>query len=127
MKCAHSLCNNADVDWDNLRVFLTIARTGRVSALPAVGVEHTTVSPARVLEEGAWRSALLPDHRCYSAQGKNVVANAETMERAAIAVAGRARAGAARCRQVRLALALSSRPTGSRPNSHLPGETSAHS
>jgi DNA-binding transcriptional LysR family regulator len=38
------LCKNAQLDWDLLRVFLAVARTGRISAAaPGLGVEHTTV------------------------------------------------------------------------------------
>src|SRR5262245_57043435 len=44
-KYALRLCNNAPMDWDNLQVFLTIARAGRISAAARrLGVEHTTVA-----------------------------------------------------------------------------------
>jgi len=39
------MCKNTDMDWDGLRVFLAVARAGRISvAARKLGVEHTTVS-----------------------------------------------------------------------------------
>src|ERR1700704_1061571 len=98
------------MDWDNLQVFLTIARTGRVSAAARrLAVEHTTVS--RRLQ-GLERELGVPlfyrttTGYLLTPHGKNVVASAETMERAAIAVAARAREGSgAIAGRVRLALA----------------------
>ncbi len=98
------------MDWDNLQVFLTIARTGRVSAAARrLGVEHTTVSRRlEVLEKELGVPLFYRTTTGYllTPHGKNVVASAETMERAAIAVAGRAREGSgAVAGRVRLALA----------------------
>ena len=98
------------MDWDNLQVFLTIARTGRVSAAARrLGVEHTTVSRRlEVLEKELGVPLFYRTTTGYllTPHGKNVVASAETMERAAIAVAGRAREGSgAIAGRVRLALA----------------------
>jgi DNA-binding transcriptional LysR family regulator len=98
------------VDWDNLQVFLTIARTGRVSAAARrLEVEHTTVSRRlEVLEKELGVPLFYRTTTGYllTPHGKNVVASAETMERAAIAVAGRAREGSgAIAGRVRLALA----------------------
>jgi DNA-binding transcriptional LysR family regulator len=98
------------MDWDNLQVFLTIARTGRVSAAARrLEVEHTTVSRRlEVLEKELGVPLFYRTTTGYllTPQGKNVVASAETMERAAIAVAGRAREGSgAIAGRVRLALA----------------------
>ena len=98
------------MDWDNLQVFLTIARTGRVSAAARrLEVDHTTVSRRlEVLEKELGVPLFYRTTTGYllTAQGKNVVASAETMERAAIAVAGRAREGSgAIAGRVRLALA----------------------
>ena len=85
------------MDWDNLQVFLTIARTGRVSAAARrLEVEHTTVSRRlEVLEKELGVPLFYRTTTGYllTPHGKNVVASAETMERAAIAVAGRAREG----------------------------------
>src|SRR5512146_3056439 len=77
-ECAHLLCNNAPVNWDDLHVFLAVARAGRVSAAArTLGVEHTTVSRRlKALEETIgvplfYRTAtgyLLTSH------GKNVLA-----------------------------------------------------
>lgn len=79
------------MDWDNLQVFLTIARTGRVSAAARrLGVEHTTVSRRlEVLEKELGVPLFYRTTTGYllTPHGKNVVASAETMERSAIAVA----------------------------------------
>ena len=98
------------MDWDNLQVFLTIARTGRVSAAAKrLGVEHTTVS--RRLEALEKELSVPLFYRTTTGflltpHGKNIVASAETMERGAIAVIGRAREGSgAIAGRVRLALA----------------------
>ncbi len=98
------------MDWDNLQVFLMIARTGRISAAARrLGVEHTTVS--RRLDALEKELAVPLFYRTTTgylptAHGKNMMAKAETMERAAIAAAARAREGSgavAGC--VRLAMA----------------------
>ena len=98
------------MDWDNLQVFLTIARTGRISAAARrLGVEHTTVS--RRLDALEKELAVPLFYRTTTgylptSHGKNMMANAETMERAAIAVAARAREGSgAVAGRVRLAMA----------------------
>ena len=87
------------MDWDALQVFLAVARAGRVSgAAKRLAVDHTTVSrrlSALEAELGVplfYRTStgyLLTDH------GQNVLSNAETMERAALAIAPRAREGSA--------------------------------
>ena len=86
------------MDWDNLQVFLTIARTGRISAAARrLGVEHTTVS--RRLDTLETELGVPLFYRTTTgylptAHAKNMMANAETMERAAIAErtpSGRAR------------------------------------
>jgi DNA-binding transcriptional LysR family regulator len=97
------------MDWDNLQVFLTIARTGRVSAAARrLGVEHTTVSRRlEVLEKELGVPLFYRTTTGYllTPHGKNVVASAETMERSALAVAARAREGSgAIAGRVRLAL-----------------------
>jgi DNA-binding transcriptional LysR family regulator len=98
------------MDWDNLQVFLTIARTGRISAAARrLGVEHTTVSrrlDALEKELGVPLFYRTTTGYLPTAHGKNMMANAETMERAAIAVAARAREGSgAVAGRVRLAMA----------------------
>jgi DNA-binding transcriptional LysR family regulator len=85
------------VDWDALQVFLAIARTGRISAAARrLGVEHTTVSrrlAALETELGVPLFYRTTTGYVLTSHGKNVVTNAETMERGAIAVAARAREG----------------------------------
>ena len=83
------------VDWDGLQVFLAIARAGRVSmAAKRLGVKHTTVSRRLAALESELGVPLFyrtTTGYLLTPHGQNVVANAETMERAAIAVAARAR------------------------------------
>lgn len=98
------------MDWDNLQVFLTIARTGRISAAARrLGVEHTTVSRRLdALEQELGVPLFYRTTTGYlpTAHAKNMMANAETMERAAFAVAARAREGSrAVAGRVRLAMA----------------------
>jgi DNA-binding transcriptional LysR family regulator len=98
------------VDWDNLQVFLAIARTGRISAAARrLGVEHTTVSrrlDALEKELGVPLFYRTTTGYLPTAHGKNMMANAETMEREAIAAAARAREGSgAVAGRVRLAMA----------------------
>jgi DNA-binding transcriptional LysR family regulator len=83
------------VDWDGLQVFLAIARAGRVSmAAKRLGVKHTTVSRRLAALESELGVPLFyrtTTGYLLTPHGQNVIANAETMERAAIAVASRAR------------------------------------
>jgi DNA-binding transcriptional LysR family regulator len=86
-----------DVDWDALQVFLTVARTGRISvAAKRLGVEHTTVSrrlSALEVDLGVPLFYRTSTGYLLTPHGQNVLANAEQMERAALAVAARAREG----------------------------------
>jgi DNA-binding transcriptional LysR family regulator len=83
------------MDWDGLQVFLAVARTGRVSAASRrLGVEHTTVARRiAALEKALGVRLFYRTSRGYllTPQGQNVVATAEAMERAALAVEARAR------------------------------------
>lgn len=83
------------MDWDALQVFLTVARTGRISAAAKrLGVEHTTVSRRlSALEADLGVPLFYRTSTGYllTAHGQSVIASAETMERAALAVAARAR------------------------------------
>src|SRR5206468_2299864 len=82
-------------DWDSFQAFLAVARTGRISAAARrLDVEHTTVSRRLAALEAAlgvplfYRTStgyLLTPH------GQNALAQAEAMERAALALAARAR------------------------------------
>jgi DNA-binding transcriptional LysR family regulator len=97
------------MDWNDLRVFLAVARAGRLAqAARQLGVEHTTVGRRLAALEAELGVPLF--HRTASGHlltphGENVLASAEAMERAALDVGARARehAGAATGR-VRLAL-----------------------
>jgi DNA-binding transcriptional LysR family regulator len=97
------------MDWDDLHVFLAIARAGRIStAARRLGVEHTTVSrrlSALEAELGVPLFYRTTTGYLLTPHGQNVLANAETMENAAIAVAARAREGSgAVAGRVRVAL-----------------------
>jgi DNA-binding transcriptional LysR family regulator len=98
------------MDWDGLQVFLAVARTGRISAAARrLGVEHTTVSRRLAALERALGVPLF--YRTASGylpttHGQNALAQAEVMERAALAVAARAREdGDAAAGCVRVAMA----------------------
>jgi DNA-binding transcriptional LysR family regulator len=98
-----------DVNWDDLQVFLAIARAGRISAAARrLDVEHTTVSRRLAALEAELGVPLF--YRTAAGyvptpHGHNVLSSAEAMESAAIAVAARAREkSAAIAGRVRLAL-----------------------
>jgi DNA-binding transcriptional LysR family regulator len=83
------------VNWDDLQVFLAVARVGRVSgAARRLGVEHTTVA-RRVagLEKALGVPLFYRTTRGYllTPRGQSVLSTAEAMERAALAVEARAR------------------------------------
>jgi len=83
------------VNWDDVRVFLAIARAGRVSAAAKrLAVEHTTVSRRLVnLEDKVGTKLFYRTAGGYllTPVGQSILANAEAMERAAAAVGARAR------------------------------------
>ena len=85
------------VNWDALQAFLAVARTGRVSvAARRLGVEHTTVSRRlAALEESLGVPLFYRTNTGYTltAHGRNALAEAEAMERAALALTARAREG----------------------------------
>lgn len=90
------LCNNAPLmDWDGLRIFLAVARAGRVSAAAKrLAVEHTTISRRLAALEHELGTELFyrtAGGYLLTPVGQSVLANAETMERAAATVGARAR------------------------------------
>lgn len=74
-------------DWDDLRVFLTLAREGKLAAAARkLNVSHPTVARRiKALEEriGARLFDRLPDHFVLTAAGEELMADAQAMERAA--------------------------------------------
>lgn len=101
---------NAQVDWDHLRVFLAVARTGRVAtAARRLECEHTTVSRRLAALEAQLGAPLF--HRTAAGYlltpvGESILADAQAMEQAALAMGAHARARAGvRVGRVRLALA----------------------
>lgn len=97
------------MNWDDLQVFLAIARAGRLSrAARRLEVEHTTVS-RRLAALEADLSVLLfyrtATGYVLTPHGENVLPSAEAMERAVLAAAARAREGSgALAGRVRVAL-----------------------
>jgi DNA-binding transcriptional LysR family regulator len=89
------MSNNAQIDWDHLRIFLAVARAGRVAAAARrLGVEHTTVSRRLAsLEEqlGAPLFYRTAGGYLLTAVGKTILANAEEMENAALTIGAAAR------------------------------------
>jgi DNA-binding transcriptional LysR family regulator len=85
------------VNWDDLQVFLAVARAGRISkAARRLNVEHTTVARRLSALEGDLGVPLFyrtTTGYLLTSHGQNVLANAETMENAALTVAARAREG----------------------------------
>ena len=105
-----SMCKNNQVDWDGLRVFLAVARAGRISvAARKLGVEHTTVSRRLAALEAALGAPLF--HRTAAGYlptplGQEMLPTAETIERAAEGIGVRARESSGRISgRVRLAVA----------------------
>jgi DNA-binding transcriptional LysR family regulator len=78
------------IDWNNLRYFLAAARAGSLTgAARALGVEHSTVGRRLTTLESALGAPLLtrsPDGLALTSIGAQIVALAEEMERAALAV-----------------------------------------
>jgi DNA-binding transcriptional LysR family regulator len=94
------LSNNAQVDWDHLRIFLAVARAGRVAAAARrLGIEHTTVSRRLASLErqlGAQLFYRTASGYLLTSVGKAVLANAESMERAAVTIGAAAGESAGR-------------------------------
>ncbi len=95
--------------WDDLRVFLAVARAGRVSvAARQLAVEHTTVGRRlAALERDLGVPLFYRTVAGYrlTPHGENVLSSAQSMERAAITLTARAREGAPDARgRVRVAI-----------------------
>jgi DNA-binding transcriptional LysR family regulator len=85
------------VDWDHLRAFLAVARSGRLAAAARrMGVEHTTVSrrlAALERELGVTLFYRTAAGYLLTERGQRVVREAEAMEASALAIGARAREG----------------------------------
>jgi DNA-binding transcriptional LysR family regulator len=79
-----------NANWDDLRVFLTLAREGTLStAAKALGVSHPTVARrVQALEQqiGARLFDRLPDRFVPTTAGENLLADTEAMEKAALSI-----------------------------------------
>lgn len=88
-----ALCEDARVDWDDLRYALAVSRGGTLSAAAeALGVSHTTVSRRlKALEErlGARLFDATPEGFRVTAAGADLVAVAERMEAETLSLQGR--------------------------------------
>lgn len=84
---------NAQPDWDHIRVFLAVARVGRVAAAARrLGVQHTTISrqlAALETELGAPLFYRTAGGYLLTAEGENILAAAEDMEQSAVAIGAR--------------------------------------
>lgn len=84
------MCKNAQMDWDDLRFVLAVARSRSLSgAARALSVEHTTVSRRLASIESALGARLFdrtPDGHVATATGAAVLAHAGTMEEHALAI-----------------------------------------
>jgi len=78
----------ADFDWNDLRAFLAVARTGRLTAAAArLGVDHSTLSRRLAGLEHALKAKLFdrsPSGYTLTAAGERLVPSAEQMERLAL-------------------------------------------
>jgi DNA-binding transcriptional LysR family regulator len=88
----------ADFEWSDLRFFLAVARTGRLTVAAArLGVEHSTVS-RRIAALEATLGAKLFDRRPHgyglTAAGERLMSTAEGMESLALAAQGTIGGGA---------------------------------
>ena len=81
---------NMDTNWDDLRVFLTLAREGTLTtAAKALGVSHPTVARrVAALEQqiGARLFDRLPDRFVPTSAGEKLLGDTEAMERAALSI-----------------------------------------
>jgi DNA-binding transcriptional LysR family regulator len=79
----------AEFDWNNLRAFLAVARTGRLTAAAArLGADHATVSRRIAALEGTLRARLFdrsPTGYALTAHGETLMPRAEAMESLALA------------------------------------------
>jgi DNA-binding transcriptional LysR family regulator len=77
-------------NWDDLRIFLSLARTGTLTmAAKALGVSHPTVARrVQALEQqiGARLFERLPDRFVPTAAGAELLADTEAMEKAALSI-----------------------------------------
>ena len=83
------------MNWDNLRAFLAVARTGRVSvAARQLGVQHTTVSRQLAALEHELAAPLFnrtAGGYLLTTVGQEILATAEVMQRAADGIGARVR------------------------------------
>lgn len=79
----------ADFDWDNLKAFLAVARSGRLTAAAArLGADHTTIARRIAALETALRASLFnrsPTGYSLTVQGEQLMAAAEAMESLSLA------------------------------------------
>lgn len=78
-----------DFDWNNLRAFLAVARTGRLTVAAArLGADHATISRRVTALEGSLRARLFdrsPTGYALTPHGESLMPRAEAMESLALA------------------------------------------
>jgi DNA-binding transcriptional LysR family regulator len=83
----------AQPDWDHIRVFLAVARAGRVAAAARrLGVQHTTISRQLATLEAELGAALFyrtANGYLLTAEGESILSTAEAMEQSAVAIGAR--------------------------------------
>jgi DNA-binding transcriptional LysR family regulator len=84
--------NVTDFNWNDLRAFLAVARTGRLTAAAArLGADHTTVARRIAALEGALGARLFdrsPQGYALTAQGERLLPSAEQVESLTLRAAG---------------------------------------
>ena len=79
----------AEFDWDNLKAFLAVARTGRLTAAAArLGADHTTIARRIGALESSMRASLFhrsPTGYSLTPHGERLMPTAEAMESLSIA------------------------------------------
>jgi DNA-binding transcriptional LysR family regulator len=89
--CAYIRIPVPDFDWNDIKSFLAVARSGRLTAAAArLGVDHSTLSRRIAALEHALKAKLFdrsPSGYAATEQGRRLVAIGEDMERLAIGAA----------------------------------------
>ena len=87
-RCAYIPIPMAEFDWNDVRAFLAVARSGRLTAAAArLGVDHSTLSRRIAALEHALRTKLFdrsPSGYTLTEQGRRLMPIGEEMERLAI-------------------------------------------
>src|SRR5690349_17083235 len=90
-RCAYIRIPMAEFDWNDVRAFLAVARSGRLTAAAArLGVDHSTLSRRIAALEHSLKAKLFdrsPSGYTPTDQGRRLMPLAEEMERLALGAA----------------------------------------